>query len=171
MSWLSDLLFEGNVITAKFTSRGKVFAFQSVIVGRFIKNNISLILLNYPNDLEMYDARNYPRIKCFVPADAIIGKEVCASLILDVSSGGCLLGLANPPETLVLSIDDSVSVVSAVLGMEGKQTFECNVTNVRKKNQVVEMGVRFDGPGPDLRALLENYINDVSRLLSQLGLE
>lgn len=170
LSWLSDLLYEGNTVTVKFTSRGKVFAFQSVLVGRFLKNNLSLVLIHYPEDLEMYDARNYPRIQCYVPSETIIGKEVCSSLVLDVSAGGCLLGLIDPPDDLELKPDDQVSVVASVLGVEGKQTFEGVVTSVRRKDQAMELGVRFNDPDPNLVESLEGYINDVSHKLTQLGL-
>lgn len=169
-SWLSDLLFEGNAVTVKFTSRGKVFAFQSALVGRFLKNNLSLILIHYPEDLEMYDARNYPRIQCFVPAETIIGKNVCSSLVLDVSAGGCLLGLVDPPDDLEVKPDGQISVVASVLGMEGKQTFEGVVTSVRRRDQALELGVRFNDPDPDLIKSLEDYINDVNRKMNRLGL-
>ena len=64
MESVSNLLVNGNEITAKYMHKGTMFGFQSTIID-LIQKPFKLVFIKYPEKTDSYDVRGNKRVSAF----------------------------------------------------------------------------------------------------------
>jgi hypothetical protein len=161
---ISENLYENNRIKARFIVTGKVLGFETIIKAHLLKGALSIALLEYPNRLETYDARQSKRVSVFVPAEVELNGQIHQGIILDMSAGGVLFSFAQNPENTP-SIDERTELSCEFLGVQGIQRFGCLIKSIRNEQGRLCIGLCYHNLDPTLEATFNSYLEKVNDYL------
>jgi len=162
-SGIADKLFKGNRATVRYVQKGVVYGFSSEFIG-VILTPVELAFIKYPEKVETIELRSHKRIECFLPAELIFGKERHQGTILDISEGGCrcLIKASNEKELPALKINEQLTLMFQVPGIEGNQTISGEIRdthyNLQFDTEEMRLGVKFHEDTSEVLKKIAEYI-------------
>ncbi len=164
---LNDHLYEGRKLVVKFVGSGKVFGFESGVIGYFIKKSMIITLLSYPMNIETFELRSSERIECYIPGKMEINGHTAKGFALDISPGGCKFG-ASDTDGPTLPETESGQLVNLYLqlpGLEGEQKITSIVKKVHPAGSSFSYGLQFEKMEPSIETHLNNYLQDIIQFM------
>jgi hypothetical protein len=167
ISDFEHLLWAGNLAVMRYINAGKVYGFETKILGLFYKTPIRVLYLAYPPQVEILNLRQAPRVDCYLPAVAECHDSEVKGAILDIGPKGIRFGSTQCPEELVsaLQIDDPVLITCYFPGLAEVQKLPCVVRNIHAGPPMATLGLAFGDVSPEVVSAIEKYVGQVSDYL------
>ena len=162
-----DYLYEGSEAVIKYISFGKVFGFRTEVMGYMYKKGLILCVLAFPKEIETHKLRREQRVDFLVPAQLTVAGNVLDGFVVDISPGGCRFSLDESPDNLPFdfSVITEVTLSFHFVGLEGIQTFVCQVKNVVQDKKPIYLGLEFNQADSSITQGIREYIQQVSQFL------
>jgi HD-GYP domain-containing protein (c-di-GMP phosphodiesterase class II)/c-di-GMP-binding flagellar brake protein YcgR len=144
LSHMPEFISTVKSVVARYTHDGTVYGFRSKVLGAATQP-FPLLFLSYPHQIEELSLRKDPRVECFLPATAVTRKLAYNGMILDLSLGGCRLGVKNevreklPPALL----DEEVLLRIQLIGESGSQELPGTIRRVDQVAEKTMLGIQF----------------------------
>ena len=140
-------LFGGNAVVVYYLSQDMVYEFETKFI-RIVPDPIELILLEYPESVNIREFRSHKRINCFVSADIQVRnnekKGPIKGLMKDISKKGCRCvfqlaeGSRNP-----FCLDEQIILTCHFPGIAGEQEAFGKVRNIQEEEENLSIGIEF----------------------------
>ncbi|MFH1091540.1 MAG: flagellar brake protein [Pseudomonadota bacterium] len=162
-----DHLYEGNPVVVKYFSDGNVYGFQTQVLGYLYKKRLVLVVLSYPEKVEVHHLRKEQRIDFFVPAKLTVAGNSVEGLVVDISPGGCCFSFEANPQNLVLDFDiiKEVTLSFALLGLKGERDFLCRIMNHKQEGNTVNLGLQFEKVDESISEAITRYVRQVAEFV------
>jgi len=133
-------------ITVRYVSWGKVYSFQSTLVGHFRENELFLIIISYPKTIEALDTRKDQRFNSCIPATLRLDDKNFTGFLMDISTSGgrITFGPSTEGKRPVVGVGQKAAFSFQLPQMEEKQLFTCKIQNIRHDGQSLSLGLQFD---------------------------
>lgn len=166
-----DHLFEGNPVVIKFVSEGRIYGFQSQVLGYMYKKRLILVVVAYPANIETHLLRKENRVDFFVPAKLAVAGKTIPGFVVDLSPGGCRFAFEAASENLVFDFNvvKEVRLTFELLGLEGGRDFTCAVKNTKPEGETLSLGLQFGPLEDDVSRAITGYVRQVSQFLGGTG--
>lgn len=163
LSEIFPFLYAGNEVKLFFTDKGVLKGFLCTVIA-YKASPFRHLYLSYPHKGEFFTLRQQDRYLCHLPAFTDPGKERLHGMIQDLSLGGCSVNLAHPdPESLDLRMDQRLTVGFSLLSAEHVNMALCRVRNLRLEEDMVNLGLSFEGLDKAVMARVTHFIDFLSR--------
>ncbi|MCB2186780.1 MAG: flagellar brake protein [Deltaproteobacteria bacterium] len=129
-----------------FLNEGRVYGFQTNIVGKYVKGHLRYLFLTYPRRVETLNVRKHQRVSCLFPSLAKLPELELKGMVLDIAPGGLRFvhHTAGPDqEPPLIPIGEEAVVEVRLPGVEGVQHLVCDVRNLNQDKVRTELGFRF----------------------------
>lgn len=135
----------GSEIVVRCLSQGRAWGFKSRLL-RVISTPVTLLIIEFPEQVENSSLRSDKRISCMLPGKIKIGKEQRKGLLLDISENGCFFSVkaAKDKKEADVGIDEEVTILCQLPGMEGEQTLKGRVRHTHRDEVKTSFGIEFD---------------------------
>lgn len=167
---LRDHLYSGKLVIVRFLNcTGEVCGFESVIQGITYKPQ-QLLLLDYPEYVEVFSLRKENRVDCFLPATLLLDDNRLDVHILNISTGGCRLGLPqDEARDHPLKPDQHLRCEFQMLGFaERPNEFSGVVRTVAMNKGKCFLGVEFTDMPEQLQQHIRQYVVNVGEYLGDV---
>jgi|GEM_PF-438651 len=164
----SELSKEGQPLIVRYICKGKAYGFKTVVLS-VLTNLEKLLVISYPEFVEVYELRDYPRLNCFLPARIFLENQVIDSSVADISRTGVQYTLSgdNDFDNLSKHIDDELHLEVQLPGSEGYTQINGNLSNIRKNSNTIALGIRFDDNDTNYLTNLLSFLLDAQALPEQ----
>lgn len=164
-----DLLYPGNLAVVRYISAGKVYGFETKILGLFYKKPVRALYLVYPPQVEILNLRQVPRVDCYLPARAACHQNEIKGAVLDIGPHGLRFGSTQCHEgqLAAIKVDDPVVVSCQLPGLAEAQDLPCVVRNINIGQPMTTIGLAFADVSPEVVSAVENYVLEVSEFLPE----
>jgi len=160
MESVSNLLVNGNEITAKYMHKGTMFGFQSTIID-LIQKPFKLVFIKYPDKTDSYDVRGNKRVECFLPASLRIAEQILEGSITDISRAGCLFtiethehkGLIN-----MLKLSNEIKMGFYLPGVEEELSADADQKSIKIDTDGSNIGIEFVEMDDTVKAKLIEFL-------------
>ncbi|MEW5723975.1 MAG: flagellar brake protein [Thermodesulfobacteriota bacterium] len=164
---IHDHLFEGNKAVIKYVAAGRVYGFQTAVIGYMYKRRLILVVLSYPRNLETHLLRGEQRVDFFAPATLSVAGNNLHGFVVDLSPSGCRFAFEasqdNPP--FDFNVIQEVNLSFQVVGLEGYHDFGCQLKNTAQDGAVTSLGLQFNKVNPPVIQEIKDYVTRVSSFL------
>ncbi len=159
-------LFEAGQITVRYLFFGNIYGFRTIVL-KAITEPSRLMFLSYPESVASHNLRNKDRVRCYIPAKAVVYETELKGVILDLSSDGCKFAMivSENEAALVIARGDEITLFLPLLGKEGTVTFQAVVRHVINDDERIIFGVQFEQILDEVRAEIDEYIDKVKRFI------
>ncbi len=167
VSDFQDQLYPGNLAVVRYISAGKVYGFETEILGLFYKKPVRALYLVYPPQVEILNLRQAPRVDCYLPARAVCHENEVKGAVLDIGSHGIRFGSNQFSEEHLATLkeDDPIVVSCHFPGLTEVQKLPCVIRNIHIGQPMTTLGLAFADVSPEVVKAIENYILQVSEFL------
>jgi c-di-GMP-binding flagellar brake protein YcgR len=143
----------------RFVKEGVAFGFQTTLMSVQYAP-VPLVFFKYPDEIKSMSIRKSSRVKANIPAKLMVKKENDKFItedarICDMSENGCLI------EVPTVKFSDTESLAQCYvtfLLLDKNLEFDCNIRNVRKKDNVYYLGSEFSNCQPESKNILTSFI-------------
>jgi len=145
MESVSNLLANGNEITAKYMHKGTMFGFQSTIID-LIQKPFKLFFIKYPDKTDSYDVRGNKRVECFLPASLKIAEQILEGSITDISRAGCLFTIdTDEHESLInmLKLSNEIKMGFFLPGIVEELSADADQKSIKIDTDGSSVGIEF----------------------------
>ena len=145
MESVSNLLANGNEITAKYMHKGTMFGFQSTIID-LIQKPFKLVFIKYPDKTDSYDVRGNKRVECFLPASLKIAEQILEGSITDISRAGCLFTIdTDEHESLInmLKLSNEIKMGFFLPGIVEELSADADQKSIKIDTDGSSVGIEF----------------------------
>ena len=145
MESVSNLLVNGNEITAKYMHKGTMFGFQSTIID-LIQKPFKLFFIKYPDKTDSYDVRGNKRVECFLPASLKIAEQILEGSITDISRAGCLFTIdTDEHESLInmLKLSNDIKTGFYLPGISEELSADADQKSIKIDTDGSSVGIEF----------------------------
>ena len=145
MESVSNLLVNGNEITAKYMHKGTMFGFQSTIID-LIQKPFKLVFIKYPDKTDSYDVRGNKRVECFLPASLKIAEQILEGSITDISRAGCLFTIdTDEHESLInmLKLSNDIKTGFYLPGISEELSADADQKSIKIDTDGSSVGIEF----------------------------
>ena len=145
MESVSNLLVNGNEITAKYMHKGTMFGFQSTIID-LIQKPFKLFFIKYPDKTDSYDVRGNKRVECFLPASLKIAEQILEGSITDISRAGCLFTIdTDEHESLInmLKLSNEIKIGFFLPGIVEELSADADQKSIKIDTDGSSVGIEF----------------------------
>jgi hypothetical protein len=153
-------LFRGNLITIKYIFNGKVYAFQAKLIDTIMSPK-KLLLIEYPNIIELHDLRSRKRLDCFIPTKIRQKNHEHKGAILDIDNRGCRWHtkvLMNASLLSTLVVGQEITLVCQFPGIAGELEVIGKLKNTENINQETVLGIIFHKGSQKVQKVIAQYI-------------
>jgi len=153
-------LFQGNLITIKYILNGKVYAFQAKLIDTIMSPK-KLLLIEYPNIIELHDLRSRKRLDCFIPTKIRLKNHEPKGAILDINNRGCRWHTKVQMNVSLLSIlvvDQEITLVCQFPGIAGELEVIGKLKNIQNIKQETVLGIIFHKGSQKVQKVIAQYI-------------
>ncbi len=167
---LRDHLYSGKPVIVRFLNcAGEVCGFESLIQGITYKPQ-QLLLLDYPEYVEVFSLRKENRVDCFLPATLLLDEHALDAHILNISTGGCRLGLQqDTARNHPFTPDQNLRCEFQMLGFaENPHTFSGVVRTVSMAKDKCFLGLEFLDMPEQVQQHIHQYVMNVSEYLGDV---
>ncbi len=164
---LRDHLYSGKLVIVRYLScTGEVCGFECAIQGLSYKPQ-PLLFLDYPDFVEVFSLRKENRVDCFLPASLVIGEERLGGHILNLSNGGCRIGLPHEAvEQLGIVPDTEMECEFQILGRHnGPEKLKGAIRTVTVDKGKAFLGMQFQDVPDSLQEQIREYVVEVNTYL------
>lgn len=162
---LANHIQTGTSLAVGYISLGNEYGFTATIIHRITVPD-RLLFITYPDVIQNIDVRRNTRVSCFIPATALLDERQIKGTLIDISRGGCRF-IVRLPATLQarqIRLIDEMTIQFPLMGIDGLQTFACQVRNTTIDRERIAMGVEFIHPDKDLTQRIDSYIQMITQL-------
>jgi len=145
MESVSNLLVNGNEITAKYMHKGTMFGFQSTVID-LIQKPFKLVFIKYPDKTDSYDVRGNKRVECFLPASLKIAEQILEGSITDISRAGCLFTIdTDEHESLInmLKLSNEIKIGFFLPGIAVELSADADQKSIKIDTDGSSVGIEF----------------------------
>jgi len=160
MESVSNLLVNGNEITAKYMHKGTMFGFQSTIID-LIQKPFKLVFIKYPDKTDSYDVRGNKRVECFLPASLRIAEQILEGSITDISRAGCLFTIeTHEHEGLInmLKLSNEIKMGFYLPGVEEELSADADQKSIKIDTDGSNIGIEFVEMDDTVKAKLIEFL-------------
>lgn len=152
---------KGTLFTVRYVFMGNVYGFHSLSLGS-IKTPFNITFLSYPQTIEAFNLRKVQRVNCYIPATANLHGHNIKGVVTDIGTGGTRFTvIARKVKLQQVNVNDPVSLLLPLLGVEGKQRFQGTIKNINSDTEKVSFGVQFDSLDSRIADIIDVYVKDV----------
>jgi c-di-GMP-binding flagellar brake protein YcgR len=150
-------------VIVRYLHKGAVYGFRCTLV-ELMNGPFGLMILSYPDNIELIELRKHDRIPCMIPASIKLNGVTFKGLVRDLSMEGCGMALSTISEDRLfeLSLPIEVSLCLQILGspinVSGK------VVNVGKYHGKITLGSRFKDLSSDTLNRIQTYMKTMMDL-------
>jgi len=88
-------------LVMRIISNGRIYAFESEVIDLFLQGG-RLLMTSYPDKIQSRSLRKEPRYPCAIPAELVVGEAAVNGIVINFSTGGGLLKLADGEDFQIL---------------------------------------------------------------------
>ncbi len=161
MENVSNLLVNGNEITAKYMHKGTMFGFQSTIID-LIHNPFKLVFIKYPDKIDSYDVRGNKRVECFLPANVKITEHILEGSITDISRAGCLFTLDTREHEgciNLLQLNNKMRIGFYLPGIAEELSADADQKSIKIDTDDSSIGIEFVEMDSSVKAKLNDFLS------------
>ncbi len=165
-SGIRDELFEGKQIAVRYLYFGNMYGFRTIVL-KAITEPSRLMFISYPESVETHNQRKQDRVRCYVPAKAVVHETELQGVILDLSSNGCKFAItvSENEAALVIARGDEITLFLPLLGKEGSEAFKAVVTHLINDEERIILGVRFQQSPEEASIRIDEYMEKVKGVI------
>lgn len=166
---IREKLMNGGRLVIRYLVGGRVFGFKAYAVGQVVRP-CPLIFLSYPHSVESLNLRQSERVNTFLDAKGTIDDVSVDGVILDLSSGGCMLMVSRSTGVTWPSVEPGqiLHLEFALSKDETPLTLLSQIISARKDLDRIRLGIKFlldpERDEPTIRMLV-TYIDNISNFL------
>ena len=156
---VENQLSEGGELIVRYLYSGNVYGFQSKVLGSITKPH-PLTFLSYPENVETSNLRSRARINCYIPASAVVHKNMFSGMVTDISTKGVRFTarVLNRPDQQQMKLGDNSKLSFSIPGMGGMHDFQGEIRNIMQGKQRISMGIEFKGMDEEIVDKIDAYI-------------
>jgi hypothetical protein len=149
----------------RYLYRGTVYGFKCTLLGA-VEKPAKLLLLSYPENIEMVSLRQHQRVQCLIPGRLELGSTTYHGMVLDLSVSGCRFAFTTTTEDDLSMVKPGEDVYLSLHlpGLSIEKPLAITVKNVRKHADKVSVGGEFKGLDDDAVQALQTYIETAEKL-------
>ncbi|MBF0566258.1 MAG: flagellar brake protein [Nitrospirae bacterium] len=175
---LNGKLVYGKPVIVRYVHNGKVFGFESVVMGS-ITTPVRLLFINYPRVIEKINLRRQERLFCLLPARLIVDNESTAGTftsdsmsgtIMDVCKAGCRFKMKaeNVLDEKALPKDCDAELEFLLPGIGEPNVVSINIKSLSQRDGFAFIGVQFTKIKAKTRHCLDDYIDSNVKYTQEL---
>jgi len=163
---LAKKYYIGSKLIIKYQFNGNVVGFTSKIVDS-LHYPSHLLFVSYPETIETYNLRSYPRYDCLFKATINTKFGSFTGLIKNISIGGCFFvcDMDNDNTIDPMQLKESNVTITIDLQSMGKVTCQAHVANLHIDVKNISCGIQFDELDQPYKETLTNYIEHIEEYL------
>ncbi|RTE66623.1 PilZ domain-containing protein [Amphritea opalescens] len=96
-----DTFTKRRKLVMRIISNGRIYAFESEVIDLFLQGG-RLLMTSYPDNIQSRSLRKEPRYPCAITAELVVGDATVSGIVINFSTGGGLLKLAEGGDLDVL---------------------------------------------------------------------
>jgi c-di-GMP-binding flagellar brake protein YcgR len=156
---LREKLTVGNPMVIRYLHEGKIFGFESALLGSITKP-VSLLFLSYPENIEKIDLRCQERLSCLLPAKLKIDYRAISGTIVDISRTGCRFKtkVEKVFDEKILFEHEKIELEFLLPGIEDSHIITVSVKNYAKREKFAFMGILFKEVKEKTKKYLDAFI-------------
>ncbi len=141
---IRNKMVEGNKVVVRYLREGSIFGFEAYIL-TVIDKPTSLLIIDYPRNIEEKSIRKAERKDCYIPCTIIIDNEESDGTLVDISTGGCQCVAPNHKSDEYSGPENGSSVkISFELPTEDEQiVLEGLIVNTAEYHAAARLGIKF----------------------------
>ena len=137
-------MVEGNKVVVRYIQEGNIYGFEAYILA-IIDKPTSLLVIDYPRNVEEKSIRKAERKDCYIPCTLVIEDEESEGALVDISTGGCRCiapnhyskDLAGPSNGSNVKISFDSPAEDWQIALEGL------IVNTSEYHAAARLGVKF----------------------------
>ncbi|MBF0101026.1 MAG: flagellar brake domain-containing protein [Desulfobacterales bacterium] len=136
----NKIIKQGDTIIGTYLCRKQLLAFKTAVMA-FLNQPVQLLILKFPDILQLVDFRQAKRTLCYFKAEMKIGEVRSECSVIDVSIKGCRCQISKNrnQHPILIQMDDYVLIEFK----EEKLNCHGIVRNIEMKNYTYIIGVEF----------------------------
>lgn len=157
-------LDEDALIIARYVYAGNVYGFSSTMLF-YIHKPALLVFVTCPATVETVNLRKTHRIECRFPAMLKTDLGDYKAVMVDMSLGGCRICIDNgATESSSFNVNRMIGLSFYLAGIAKEQVINGKVKNLKKDDQLSEMGIQFDQENKAVLNDVKLYIDSFATL-------
>jgi c-di-GMP-binding flagellar brake protein YcgR len=159
---LSNRLMKGAPLVVRYRHQGRIFGFESMIVG-IIAEPFGLLFINSPNIIEEHRLRKNTRVDCYLPCSVELVEGQAGGVIVNISSQGarCLFSNMKSNRRVLDELRDQVVKVHVALReSEAPLLLTARVLSAQQFHGAVSAGLRFENVDEASQSKLVTHISE-----------
>ena len=143
---------------------GNVYGFETTILSH-TDSPSRLMFLSYPASIELVELRRHARLNAHIPASLLLGEEIHAGVLWDLSLGGCRFVTAATEHSLEVGQEILLSVMA--LGSGQPLEIYGAIRSLSRQDSRLVVGLQFDEKRCGTRLkFVADYVNQVLNVLN-----
>lgn len=152
-------LAAGAELVARYLLGGTVWGFRTRIL-RQVNDDLGLLFVEYPEQMENYDLRHAKRVETRIPCKLRQGETEVDGLVLDLSETGARV-VCRLPQELRWDPGSEIELEFPTLVSNGPTVLTSLVRSVREMGGRCTLGLQFQDSDKKWRAQIEEYLKTI----------
>jgi len=164
---LAKKYFIGTKVIIKYQFNGNVVGFASKIIDA-LHYPSHLLFVSYPDHIETYNLRSYPRYDCLLDATIETDSGIITGFIKNISIGGCcfVCDIDDDNTADPMHLRESNVVITIDLQSLGKVTCQAHIANLQSDAKRILCGIQFHEHEQSCKETLTTYISRIEEYLN-----
>lgn len=155
-----DIYFVGRDLTMKTLAAGKIYSFDTQVMGVYIEKS-RMLFCSFPQSVRCRSLRREARYPCTLPCDMIFGGAKTDGVMTNISQGGCQIRVQNLEHTdtfkKMQKEEDWAMLEVFFPFMETPANLGVTIKSIAREDRAITLGAAFNGdPDAFVRAYLDS---------------